>query len=169
MSNKPHHCDKCKIDYQCQRVAPFGRNDEAVFGVMWECPGCKNTYLIVSPIGPLLTPTADMCLQCGHRPVGIDQACRECGTVLSDLLGPAQRALSDDQLLMQARDAFVLGTCRLGLTIVNFVLQRNPQQSEAWSIKGQFLEYLGFQEALKTAMQEAVRVTKKRPWWQFWA
>ncbi len=77
-----------------------------------------------------------------------------------------------------AREEFARGTCRRGLTLVNHVLQRNPLSAEAWSIKGQFFEYLGYQRALKAAMQEAVQMkgeaeagpqhTPRKCWWEFW-
>jgi hypothetical protein len=64
------------------------------------------------------------------------------------------------------------------LTLVNHVLRRNPRSREAWSIKGQFFEHLGFPRALKAAMREAVRQTNPaasgpgqaggKRWWEFW-
>jgi hypothetical protein len=119
-----------------------------------------------------------MCLQCGHEGVVDDQACPSCGIRIAEVLSAAQAGLTDEELLQAARDDFARGTCRRGLTLVNHVLQRNARSGEAWSIKGQFFEYLGFRRALKAAMQEAVRLKGSegaRPdqaggkhWWQFW-
>ena len=54
--------------------------------------------------------------------------------------------MSDDALLALAREAFALGTCRRGLTIANYVLQRNTHCQEATQIKVQFVEHLDRQE-----------------------
>ncbi|HXG08952.1 MAG TPA: hypothetical protein VNK04_04120 [Gemmataceae bacterium] len=89
-----------------------------------------------------------------------------------------EQARSEAELLEMARDAFALGACRRGLTIINLVLRRNPASQEAWSIKGQFLDHLGFANALMITMQEAARRTgtgqaeggpvRPKRWWQFW-
>jgi hypothetical protein len=100
-----------------------------------------------------------MCLNCGHPNVARETACPACSARLVEAMAASEEALPDEALLLVARDAFALGACRRGLTIVNFVLQRNPKCAEAWSIKGQFLQYLGFRLALKIVMQEAVRQT----------
>jgi hypothetical protein len=54
--------------------------------------------------------------------------------------------MSDDALLVLAREAFALGTCRRGLTIANYVLRRNTHCREAQQIKAQFVEHLDRQE-----------------------
>jgi hypothetical protein len=119
-----------------------------------------------------------MCLQCGHEGVADGQTCPSCGTLLAEVLPAEEAVRPDEELLQAARDDFARGTCRRGLTLVNHVLQRNPRSAEAWSIKGQFFEYLGFRHALKAAMQEAVRLhgltgaapgrAGRKRWWQFW-
>jgi hypothetical protein len=130
-----------------------------LFAVIWKCPRCGEGPMVVSPIGPLLVPTPMMCLHCGHEGATANQPCPGCSNVLAEVVSSAEQALTENELLSQAREAFALGTCRRGLTIINHVLRRNPACEEAWSTKGQFLEYLGFQRALKTTMQEAVRRT----------
>jgi hypothetical protein len=119
-----------------------------------------------------------MCLQCGHEGVIDGQACASCGIRLAEVLSPEEAGRTDDELLHAAREDFARGTCRRALTFVNHVLRRNPKSGEAWSIKGQFFEYLGFRRALKAAMQEAVRLKGtegttpdeggSKRWWQFW-
>jgi hypothetical protein len=62
--------------------------------------------------------------------------------------------------------------------LVNHVLRRNHKSGEAWSIKGQFFQHLGYGRALKAAMQEAVRLKNAggaapdqaggKRWWEFW-
>ena len=64
---------------------------------------------------------------------------------LQEVLTDSQLAMPDEALLAWARDAFALGTCRRGLTIVNYVLRRSPHCEEASSIKGQFIEHLDAQ------------------------
>jgi hypothetical protein len=49
---------------------------------------------------------------------------------------------SDDQLLQVARDAFLCGTCRLGLSVINYVLRRNPLCADAHDAKRAFVEHL---------------------------
>jgi hypothetical protein len=119
-----------------------------------------------------------MCLQCGHDEVVDGQACPSCGLRIEEVLSAAEAAQPDEELLEAALAEFAGGTCRRGLTLVNHVLQRNPRSAEAWSIKGQFFEHLGYRRALKAAMQEAVRLkgsgetgpdqTSGKRWWQFW-
>jgi predicted RNA-binding Zn-ribbon protein involved in translation (DUF1610 family) len=177
MSIKVPHCQKCNRESDCEQVGAYSRDREDMFAVAWKCPQCGDKTLIVSPIGPLVLK-ANMCLNCGHEGHSGDSPCPSCGAVLSEVLGAQEQTQSDEVLLEFARIGFQRGACRRGLTIVNFVLQRNPRSKEAWSIKGQFLEYLGFKQALKTVMQEAVRQASKgetRPdqrlgkrWWEFW-
>jgi alkyl sulfatase BDS1-like metallo-beta-lactamase superfamily hydrolase len=119
-----------------------------------------------------------MCLQCGQEGLADGQTCPSCGLLIAEVLSATDAARPDEELLQAAREEFARGTCRRGLTLVNHVLRRNPRSEEAWSIKGQFFEYLGFRRALKAAMQEAVRLegsgeTRRdegngKRWWQFW-
>jgi hypothetical protein len=99
-----------------------------------------------------------MCLQCGHDGVVDGEACLSCGLRIEEVLSAAEAAQPEEALLLAAREEFARGTCRRGLTLVNHVLRRNPRSGEAWSIKGQFFEHLGYRHALKAAMQEAVRL-----------
>jgi hypothetical protein len=162
MSDKPHYCETCHCECACDTVLPLQKGREDLFAVAWKCPKCANRSLIVSPIGPLGAPRAKTCLHCGQAIVSVDQPCGACGTLLSQVLTPEERAASEAQQLQSARQAFATGACRRGLTIVNLVLQRNRRSQEAWDIKGQFLEHLGFRAALETLRR------LKRPWWQFW-
>ncbi len=178
MSNKPHHCARCQLDGVCDSIAPFEPDRESAFAVYWKCPRCEERSLVVSPLGPWLAPSPGMCLQCGHEGLVDGQACPSCGINIAEVLGADEVSRPDEELLQWARNDFARGTCRRGLTLVNHVLRRNPISGEAWSIKGQFFEYLGFRRALKAAMQEAVRLkgsTEPGPdqgsgkqWWQFW-
>jgi len=188
MSNKPSHCAKCQVDGVCDSVVPFEPDREQAFAVCWTCPRCEEKSLVVSPLGPWLAPTPGMCLQCGHEGLVDGHACPSCGLALAEVLSAAEAARSDEELLEMAREDFARGTCRRGLTLVNHVLQRNPRCGEAWSIKGQFFEHLGFRRALKAAMDEARRrpieealdrvlkgsvefqpdQARGKRWWQFW-
>jgi hypothetical protein len=178
MSNNPHLCARCQVEGLCDSVVPFEPERENAFAVSWKCPRCEELSLIISPLGPWLTPDPGMCLQCGHKGVADGQACPSCGITIEEVLSAEEASRPDEALLLAARQYFARGTCRRGLTLVNYVLRRNPRSGEAWSIKGQFFEQLGFRRALKAAMQEAVRLgdaeetspdrpTGKR-WWQFW-
>jgi hypothetical protein len=178
MSNKPHRCARCQLDGACDAVVPFEPDRENAFAVYWKCPRCEERSVVVSPLGPWLAPSAGTCLQCGHDGVAHAQACPSCGIHITEVLSAEDSVRTDEEVLLMAREDFARGTCRRGLTLVNHVLQRNPRSAEAWSIKGQFFEHLGFQRALKAAMQEAVRLQgseRARPhekaakrWWQFW-
>lgn len=160
MSNKAAHCPKCQVDGVCEAVVPFEPEREQAFAVYWKCPQCaERLSLVVSPLGTWLAPTSSMCLQCGHEGVAEGQPCPSCGFCLVEVLSRAEASGSDQALLLAAAAEFAQGTCRRGLTLLNHILQRNPRSAEAWSMKGQFFEYLGFQTALKAAMQEAVRLT----------
>jgi hypothetical protein len=160
MSIRQPQCRKCQVPSQCEVVRPLQQGQENAFAVVWKCPRCGDRNLVVSPTGPLIVKPG-MCLQCGHEGHAEDQACPECSASLDEVLPVAERSASDEALLQAARDDFALGTCRRGLTLVNFVLARNPRNGEAWSIKGQFLQHLGFAVALKITMQEAVRQTQR--------
>jgi alkyl sulfatase BDS1-like metallo-beta-lactamase superfamily hydrolase len=119
-----------------------------------------------------------MCLQCGHEGLADGEACRSCGLQIAEVLNAADAARPDEELLQAAREDFARGTCRRALTLVNHVLRRNARSEEAWSMKGQFFEHLGFRRTLKAAMQEAVRLkgagaaepdqVHGNRWWQFW-
>jgi hypothetical protein len=159
MSNKPARCAKCQVDGACDSVVPFEPEKEHAFIVYWKCPKCQERSLVVSPLGPLLAPAEGECLQCGHAGVVAGQACPSCGIRIEEVLGAAEAARPDEELLRAAREDFARGTCRRGLTLVNHVLRRNPRSREAWSIKGQFIQYLNYPQALKAAMQEAVRLS----------
>ena len=176
MSNKPHPCPNCHVDGVCDAVVPFEPERENAFAVYWKCPRCEEKSLVVSPLGPWLAPGPGMCLQCGQEGRGDGEACPHCGIrITTEVMGADEAERSDEELLLAARADFARGTCRRALTLVNHVLRRNPRSGEAWSIKGQFFEYLGYRVALKAAMQEAVRL-KDAPatdpggkrWWQFW-
>src|SRR5437764_1468054 len=143
MSLKRPTCAKCELECECYQVGPFATGREDLFSVIWQCPRCDSRSLVVSPLGPLLLAPA-MCLNCGRLDHAGEAPCPGCGFALADAISPGDRILTDEVLLQKARECFALGTCRRGLTIINFVLQRNPQCQEAWSIKGQFLGYLGF-------------------------
>src|SRR5262249_13865367 len=143
MSNKPARCSKCQLDGECDSVVPFEPEQERTFAVYWKCPQCKGRSLVVSPLGPWLAPSPGMCLQCGHEGVVAGQACPSCGIGMEEALSAVQAAQPEAELLRVAREEFARGTCRRGLTLVNHVLRRNPRSGEAWSIKGQFFEYLG--------------------------
>ena len=99
-----------------------------------------------------------MCLQCGHEGVADGQVCPACGMSLSEVLSPDEAEGTDQQLFDAARVDFARGTCRRALTLINHVLRRNRKSKEAWSMKGQFFQHLGYRRALKAAMQEAVRL-----------
>jgi hypothetical protein len=178
MSNNPHHCATCNVAGVCDSVVPFQPERENAFAVYWKCPGCGERSLVVSPLGPWRVPAPGMCLQCGREGLVDGQPCPDCGILLAEVLSPVVAGWTDEELLKAAREEFARGTCRRGLTLVNHVLQRSPQSGEAWSIKGQFFQHLGFQRALKAAMQEAVRLDRAKGavpdqavgkrWWQFW-
>lgn len=178
MSNKVYHCANCHLDAVCDSVMPFEPERERAFAVNWKCSRCEERSLVVSPLGPWLAPAPGMCLQCGHEGLIDSESCLSCGISIAEVLSPEEFVRSDDDLLQSAQDDFARGTCRRALTLVNYVLQRNPRSGDAWSIKGQFFEYLGFQRALKAAMQEAVRLKDaeaahprqagRRRWWEFW-
>jgi hypothetical protein len=125
-------------------------------------PGCAKRFLVVSPVGPLGAPRADECLHCGRRGVTNGQPCPACGTVLSQILSAEEQARTEAQQIRDARDAFAVGACRRGLTIVNLILRRNRKCQEAWSIKSQFMEHLGFHNA------QAAVVRQSKPWWHVW-
>jgi hypothetical protein len=160
MSDKPHFCEECKCDCRCEAVTRVEENREDIFAVAWKCPVCARRFLIVSPIGG--APRAQECLQCGHQGVSDAQPCPACGMVLSQVLSAEEQGRPEAQQLREARDAFALGACRRGLTIVNFVLRRNHKSQEAWSIKSQFMEHLGFRNAC------AAVVRQSKPWWHLW-
>lgn len=145
MSNTQAECKQCHRPCACEVVARFDADREDLFAVSWKCPGCGERSVVISPVGPLLAPAPGTCLQCGHDVEHEDRPCPACGTVLSNVLSAEEQACTEAELLQAAREDFALGTCRRGLTIVNHVLRRNPRSTEAWSIKGQFLEHLGFQ------------------------
>jgi hypothetical protein len=86
-----------------------------------------------------------MCLQCGAATGSSRPPCGQCGASIGDVLADSQLGLSDEALLELAREAFAIGTCRRGLTITNFVLQRNAVNEEAASIKTRFIEQLDAQ------------------------
>ena len=178
MSLRPHHCTNCQVDGVCDAVVPFQPEQENAFAVYWKCPRCEERSLVVSPLGPWLAPTPSMCLQCGQEGVADSQACPSCGSTIAEALNAEEAGRPDEDLLLMAREDFARGTCRRGLTLVNYVLRRNPKSGVAWSIKGQFFEHLGFRRALKAAMQEAVRLKSAegagpdqasgKRWWEFW-
>ena len=162
MSNKPHHCEQCNRECEFSSVIPFEKGREDLFSVAWKCPSCGKKSLIVSPIGPLGAPDFKSCLHCGHATAPDDQPCAACGTVLLQILSAKEQARPESEQLQAARKAFAEGACRRGLTITNFVLRRNRKAQEAWTIKREFLEHLGF----STACAKLLRLN--RPWWRFW-
>lgn len=159
MSIRQPQCADCKVPCVCEETRAYSADREDMFAVVWKCPKCDWRSLVVSPTGPLIVKPG-MCLQCGQEGHGGEKACPSCGSALGEVLSVEDRAKSDDELLAAARREIALGTSRRGLTIVNFVLQRNPKSGEAWSVKGQFLHYVRFLQSLKTVMQEAVRQTQ---------
>jgi hypothetical protein len=148
MSLSRPDCPRCSIATECARVAWFARDRRDLFGVGWACPRCTWSKLVVSPIGPS-TVDAGTCIHCGAHHEGIEP-CSACGTSITEFLSSDQRAQPDEVLLAWAMDAFALGTCRLGLTLTNYVLQRNPTSAEARSIKAQFVEHLDAQTPIST-------------------
>jgi hypothetical protein len=82
------------------------------------------------------------------------------------VLANEDESRTDADLLEMARDAFTAGTFRRGLTLVNFVLRRNPTLEEAWSVKERFLSTLGFNGALETVRRRGT--PPPRRWWWPW-
>ena len=106
MSNKPHHCAKCQVDGICDSVVPFEAESESAFAVYWKCPRCEERSLVVSPLGPWLTPAPGMCLQCGHEGVVDGQACPRCGINIVEVLSGEDTVRTDEDLLQSAREDF---------------------------------------------------------------
>src|SRR5262245_8879743 len=115
MSNKPHHCARCQVDGVCDSVMPFQPESETAFAVDWKVPRCQERSLVVSPLGPWLAPVPGMCLQCGQEGVADGQTCPSCGLQIAEVLGAADAARPDEELLQGAREEFARGTCRRGL------------------------------------------------------
>src|SRR5262245_64484158 len=116
MSNKPYYCAKCQVDGVCDSVVPVEPEREHAFAVYWKCPGCEERSLVVSPLGPWLTPTPGMCLQCGHEQVADGQPCPICGINMAvEVLSAEEASRTDEDLLLVAREEFARGTCRRGL------------------------------------------------------
>jgi hypothetical protein len=136
-------CPECKVPAECAYVAWFMKGRRDLFGVAWRCTRRAWNTLVVSPIGPM-EASSETCTHCGSRHSGTGR-CESCGVAISELLSPSTLSRPDDELLQLARDHFALGTCRLGLTIANFVLQRDPSNGDARSLKAQFVEHLDAQ------------------------
>lgn len=138
-------CEDCSVVCDCEYVAWYSHTRRDLFAVAWRCPSCSANSLAVSPLGPVQIGLKT-CLQCGAEGTAGETPCPQCGASLSEVLPASQREMSDDALLALAREAFALGTCRRGLTIANYVLQRNTHCQEATQIKVQFVEHLDRQE-----------------------
>lgn len=134
-------CSKCASPSECDIVAWFASDRRDLFAVSWSCPRCGPVRLVVSPLGPL-DVRADSCVHCGVGGVSSSAPCPVCGFSIAEILSPDDMNKSDDELLQVVRDAFLRGTCRLGLSITNYVLRRNPQCAEALAVKQDFVEHL---------------------------
>ena len=144
MSLNQPKCLSCPVACECERVAWFYKA-KGLFRVAWKCPRCGWQRLTVSPIGPDQLG-AVTCLHCGVEGSTNASPCSACGASLAEVLAPRELAASEEDVLQLARDCFALGTCRRGLTIVNYVLRNNPRSNEALSIRTQFVEFLDAQE-----------------------
>jgi hypothetical protein len=145
MSLVQPECSDCAVPCECEHVAWFTPDVPGLFGVAWKCPSCDTLKLVVSPLGPRDIGPAT-CLHCGAEENPGAAPCSACGTSLQEVLTADELALPDEALLALAREAFALGTCKRGLTLVNHALRRDESCEEARSIKAQFIEHLDAQE-----------------------
>ncbi len=145
MSLEQPTCPKCHRPTDCETVAWFSSSSRDLFGVGWRCASCGERKLVVSPIGPVrIGPRT--CLQCGLEGSSGSTPCANCGCFLAMVLSEAQLRRPDAELLALAREAFAIGTCRRGLTITNYVLQRNPANAEANKIRSDFGDHLNHEK-----------------------
>jgi tetratricopeptide (TPR) repeat protein len=158
MSSAPFKCDACSVDRRFDRLAPFpDGNNEKVFAVAWRCPSCDSVALDLCPCGPLV-PTEKSCLNCGadYPSSDGDPTCPGCGMPRSEtrtFLGlgeiPVEPVAAALHLLEQ-------GLHRRGLGLLNFVVQREPQNAEAWKQKAVFLQSLNYYEASLDPLRHAI-------------
>lgn len=138
-------CPECAVACLCLYVAWTKPLELRNFGVAWGCPKCEFRTLVVSPAGPV-SMTSTTCLHCSSSRVTMNRPCPDCGSPPMTDLTPSEIAHSDAELLALARKHFAAGTCRKGLTLINFVERRNPHCDEARKVRSEFLEHLDSQQ-----------------------
>jgi tetratricopeptide (TPR) repeat protein len=148
-----------------ERHAPFGEEQESVYGVSWRCPDGHGRSLDVCPVGPLV-PTRELCLNCGGRyeSDAADVKCGACGLSRRNCpaaLGIEQSPASDP--LASASESFRQGLFRRGLAVLNLVLRDRAAFPEAWLLKAQFLNSVGFNRSAAEMIGDALAFHEPGP------
>lgn len=134
-------CKKCGATAACDVVAWFSKADRRNFAVAWSCETCGPVTLVVSPLGPK-DVGPDTCVHCGSPSDPGVGPCAVCGVSITEVLRREDMTRCDDDLMEQVRCEFSRGTCRRGLSIANYILQRNPRHSGARRVWADFVEHL---------------------------
>jgi tetratricopeptide (TPR) repeat protein len=161
MSTHPLHCRTCNRECVYERCAPFGEGQEGAYAVAWRCPDGHGVSLDVCPVGPLV-PSPGLCLNCGNRysSDAADAADADCGACgLSRGACPAALGLGEAHAvdpITNARATFAQGLFRRGMAILNQALQHGSELLEAWFLKADFLNSLGFNCAAAKMLEGAM-------------
>jgi len=160
-------CDGCNEAMVFDGMGLVPKRNDRLFGVAWKCPKCSKKALDMCPIGPIV-PAPGLCLNCGGI-LTVDSAatCLACGMSRAQTLEffRIDQDWSTEAAIEVARQAFAPGLCRLGLGILNYVLQKDPSIEEAWVIKYQVYQMLKMDtSALQEFETAAGRIVERGNW-----
>jgi tetratricopeptide (TPR) repeat protein len=140
-----------------ESYAPFGKGQEGVYAVVWNCPSGHGKSLDVCPVGPLV-PARELCLNCGSRYASeeADAQCGSCGLKRTACLASLGVADAPADPVAAARTAFAQGLFRHGLAVLNYAIQEGTPPLDAWFLKSRFLSALRFNRSAAEMLDGAL-------------
>lgn len=156
MSWAPLECDDCKKTKTFEGAAPWAGCDK-LYAVSWLCQSCGHRSADLCTAGPD-HPAPSCCLNCGGELS--DDKCTDCGTPRAEIVERIQNEYSDEsQLVAAAEAASKRGLIRLALNMLDYRLENNPDDMEAWKSKAIVLQSIGLYGPSIPPLQEAIELS----------
>lgn len=156
MSATTFQCPDCRIACTYEHLRPWGQGKENAYSVTWHCGKCGKDHDDLSMLGPLVPGPSD-CLNCGSLNLGGQITCPDCGLAAAHIdsyLGLS--ALELRKPVGNAKVAFANGHFRKGLALLNSGLRDDIRLPEAWEMKLDFMQRLGFEASARTMLEQAL-------------
>jgi tetratricopeptide (TPR) repeat protein len=156
MSTQALECQTCKVKGEYERfAAPEDRAIQHLYAVGWKCPQCQNRLVEVCPLGPL-APKATLCINCGAELPDAHVECKGCTLTREKALDFLGVRAPVPNVLDEAAKDFNAGFFRRGLARLNLALEQDYKLHPAWMLKRQFMQALGFNQAIVRMLELAL-------------
>lgn len=156
MSASTFQCPDCRINCTYEHLKPWGQGKENAYCVTWRCPKCSQQHDDLSMLGPLVPGPSD-CLNCGSPDLGGQITCPDCGLAAAHV--DSYLGLSPLELrkpVGNAKVAFANGHFRKGIALLNSGLRDDIRLPDAWEMKLDFMQRLGFEASARVMLEQAL-------------